>query len=82
MKTIISLVIGGSLILATSVGFAAAKTNLTNNWTCTTNASSASTDAEKAADDKMAKPGSAAKSYKNALQNCRDCTQITCQAKK
>jgi hypothetical protein len=82
MKNIISLLIGGSLILATSVGFAAAKTDVNTNWTCSTNASSAATDAEKAADEKMAKSGSAAKSYKYALQNCRDCTQITCQVKK
>ncbi|MBA3537434.1 MAG: hypothetical protein H0T84_12645 [Tatlockia sp.] len=82
MKNVISLLIGGSLILATSVGFAAEKHHAGNNWTCTTNASSAATDAEKAADKRMEKPGSAAKAYKYALQNCRDCTQITCEVKK
>ena len=50
MKKIISL-ISSSLILATSISFAANKTDMTTQWVCTTNASSASTDAEKAQDD-------------------------------
>lgn len=84
MKKTFSLVVGTGLILAASASFAATKTNLTNNWICTTNASSAATDVDKAADDKMAKTAasaaSAAKAYAYAAQNCRDCTKITCEA--
>ncbi|KTC87697.1 MULTISPECIES: hypothetical protein [Legionella] len=81
MKKTFSLVVGAGLILAASASFAATKTNLTNNWICTTNASSAATDVDKAADDKMAKTAaSAAKAYAYAAQNCRDCTKITCEA--
>jgi len=80
MKTIYSILTGASLIIAASTGFAADKTDLTGKWTCTTNASSASTDTDKAADDKMAKnAGSAADSFAFAAQNCRDCTKITCE---
>ncbi|MBA2711464.1 MAG: hypothetical protein H0U57_12850 [Tatlockia sp.] len=84
MKTIISMLVGGGLILASSVGFAASsanpKTDMQNGWTCTTNASevqnSSSTSSE------HMKPGSLTKMSKHAMQNCRDCTQITCDYKK
>lgn len=82
MNKVLSIILGGSLILTSAVGFAAAKTDMTNNWNCTTNASSGSTDAEKAADDQMSKnTGSASSSFAMAVQNCRDCTKITCTTK-
>ncbi|MBA2656509.1 MAG: hypothetical protein H0U70_05925 [Tatlockia sp.] len=79
MKKIISLVVGTSLALLVSTSFADGKTDLKSKWSCTTNASTASTDADKATDDKMAKNhSSAAKAFALASKNCRDCTQITC----
>lgn len=57
-------------------------TSMDSNWMCTTNASSASTDADKAADDKMAKnEASASSAFNFAASNCRDCTKITCESK-
>lgn len=80
MKKLVSLLIGGSLVLAANAVFANEKTDLTNKWSCTTNASTASTDADKAADDKMAKnQTSAAGAFAMAAENCRDCTKITCE---
>jgi hypothetical protein len=60
-----------------------ANTNGNDNskqWTCETNASSATTDTDKAADKDMgnAKPGKSAFDY--AFKNCRDCTKITCKS--
>ncbi|MBA2655803.1 MAG: hypothetical protein H0U70_02325 [Tatlockia sp.] len=84
MKTIKSLLIASSLILASSA-FAdnMAATDIAANWACTTNASSASTDADKLADEQMAKNyTSASKAFDAAAQNCRDCTKITCESKK
>ena len=73
------VLIGTILMLTASFGFAAAKTEMGNNWVCTTNASSADTDADKAADNQMAnKANSATSSFGFAAQNCRDCTKITC----
>jgi hypothetical protein len=97
MKNIISLLIGSAFLFATSVGFAntdttanttnnntkTTKTSMSGGWSCSTNASSPSSDADKKADDKMAKQAvSASEAYKFAAKNCRDCTQITCQSKK
>ena len=80
MKKMYSLIVGSSLLLAVSVGFAAGKTDMDNKWTCTTNASSSDVDADKAADKQMSDtPASAAKAYAFAAQNCRDCTKITCE---
>lgn len=82
MKKIFSLIIASNLILAASISFAANKTDINTNWVCTTNASSPSTDADKAQDDQMAKTASSAvKAYSMAVQNCRDCTKITCEVK-
>lgn len=48
-------------------------------WICETNASSASTDADKKADDMMSKKAMSGKDAFNfALKHCRDCTKITC----
>ena len=53
---------------------------LNGAWTCTTNASSATSGStEEQADKDMAnnaKPGTDA--FKFAMQNCRDCTKISC----
>lgn len=82
MKKIMPILIGSSLMLASSVGFSATATDMSNNWICTTNASRASTDADKAADNKMAKTvTSASAAYSKAAKNCRDCTKITCEIK-
>lgn len=80
MKKITTLLLSGGLALVMSAGFAGSITDVNSKWTCTTNASSASTDAEKAADDKMSKTvSSATEAYALAVQNCRDCTKITCE---
>ncbi|WP_028389638.1 hypothetical protein [Legionella fairfieldensis] len=85
MKKLLSTMLGTGLIFAASVSFATANTttapatDLSAKWTCTTNASSATTDTDKAADDQMAKMAtSAANAFSAAAQNCRDCTKITC----
>jgi hypothetical protein len=60
---------------------ASSKTDLDTNWSCTTNASSASTDADKAADNRMAnEKAPVKKAFSLAAENCRDCTKITCEA--
>lgn len=81
MNKISTLLIGSSLILATSIGFAATKTDMATNWICTTNASSSDLDTDKDADKKMSSnASSAASAFAFAAQNCRDCTKITCEA--
>ncbi|MFT4058525.1 MAG: hypothetical protein QM652_03150 [Legionella sp.] len=71
-----------SLVLSSSIGFAATQTDMNSKWICTTNASSSDNPSDKSADDKMANTqGSAAQSFSFAAQNCRDCTKITCEAK-
>lgn len=89
MKRISSLIIGTGLTLIAFTTFAddtatttPASTSLTANWSCTTNASSSSVAADKAADDQMAQSTkSAADAFAFATQNCRDCTKITCESK-
>lgn len=80
MKGILSLVLSGLVLVSTS-GFAAdTKTSLDSKWICSTNASSASTDADKATDKQMSDTAkSAADAYAFAAANCRDCTKITCE---
>ncbi len=78
MKKITTILLG--LFLGTSV-FAASSTDMGSKWICTTNASSSDVQADKDADDKMAKQqDSASNAYAFAAQNCRDCTKITCEA--
>jgi len=73
-------IILGFLVLSSSTLFAATATNLTQNWICTTNASSSSVAADKNADKKMADTKSAvSSSFLYAEKNCRDCTKITCE---
>lgn len=82
MKKLTTILVTGGLMVLMSTGFAASATDLSKNWNCTTNASSASTDAGKAADDKLANTvASAASAFSQAAQNCRDCTKITCEVK-
>jgi hypothetical protein len=81
MKGILNLIIGGVFTLAATTSMAATMTSMDANWMCTTNASSATTDADKAADDKMANTASSgADAFAFASKNCRDCTKITCEA--
>lgn len=78
MKKIIFL----GCMLASTLTFAAAATPLDSNWVCTTNASSSSNEADKTADKQMANNArSAADAFGTAVQNCRDCTKITCSTK-
>ena len=81
MKGILSLVLGASLVLAFSTGFAKETTSMDSNWTCSTNASSSSVAADKAADKQMKTAKSASDAFSFASQNCRDCTKITCKSK-
>jgi hypothetical protein len=79
MTKILSVIVA-SVMLSTAAF--AANTNMSNNWTCTTNASSAANDADKAADDQMKNTAKAATdAFSFAADNCRDCTKITCEAK-
>lgn len=81
MKRISSLLIGTGFALMASMSFATTMTSLDSNWTCKTNSSSSSVDADKAADKDMTKTArSAADAYAFAAKNCRDCTKITCSA--
>jgi hypothetical protein len=78
------LVIAGTCLMAlSSFTFAAdavVASDLSKNWTCTTNASSSDVAADKTADEQMAKDKIAAdKAFAFAAQNCRDCTKITCE---
>lgn len=81
MKGILTFVIGCFFIFSASISMAAdSKTAMDGQWLCTTNASSASNDADKDADKKMANnQDSAAAAFAFAAQNCRDCTKITCE---
>jgi hypothetical protein len=82
MKKITTILITSSLTVLMSTGFAASATDLSKSWNCTTNASSANTDSDKIADDKLANTNtSAASAFSLASQNCRDCTKITCEVK-
>ena len=81
MKGMKQLMVAGFFILATTTSMADTKTAMDANWICTTNASTSTVEADKAADDKMAKSAtSAADAYAFAATNCRDCTKITCEA--
>jgi hypothetical protein len=83
MKGISHLMMAGLLVLVTTASMAGTKTSMGSHWICTTNASSATTDAEKKSDDKMAKHATSASSAFNAAsKNCRDCTKIECEVKK
>lgn len=76
-----TLIAGSFLMALSSLSFAVTSTDLTQNWTCTTNASSSDVAADKTADDKMASDkGGVDKAFSFASQNCRDCTKITCEA--
>ncbi|MFC3909530.1 hypothetical protein ACFORL_10660 [Legionella dresdenensis] len=67
-------------VLGSSAVFAASTTDMSKNWTCTTNASSSEVASDKAADDQMANArGTASSSFDMAAKNCRDCTKITCE---
>lgn len=84
MKMFISLVLGAALSLVTLGGFAADEVMHSSaaNWMCTTNASAAETEKDKAADERMAdktKLQTSADAFRMAEQNCRDCTKITCE---
>ena len=77
----ISLLLATGLIFAASTSIAVTVTSLDKNWTCSTNASSSSLSADKAADKDMSEtPRSAYEAYSMASKNCRDCTKITCEA--
>ncbi len=88
----ISLLIGTSLILLASTAMAGTTlssttdsktTSLDSNWTCTTNASSSSVEADTAADKQMSETAkSATDAFAFASTNCRDCTKITCEVSK
>lgn len=81
MKGILTLLLSGGLILASSVGFSAT-TDITTGWICTTNASTSSVDTDIAADKQMSETAkSAADAFAFASANCRDCTKITCEVK-
>jgi arginyl-tRNA--protein-N-Asp/Glu arginylyltransferase len=87
MNILSTVMLGGALTLVSFAGFAADSvkhTSMTENWMCTTNASSASNDKDKAADDRLAdktKLQSGDAAFKMAAENCRDCTKITCEQK-
>lgn len=86
MKTV-KIILSGCLIALCSFSFAAGddkakvvKTDLSKNWTCTTNASSSDKESDKKADENLAKnKGSIKKSFSAAEKNCRDCTKISCE---
>jgi len=84
MKRIFFFLASSLFISFASICIAAnEKTTMDEQWQCTTNASSASTDVDKEADKKMANnQNSAEESFKFAAQNCRDCTKITCEFQK
>ncbi|KTD24943.1 Uncharacterised protein [Legionella lansingensis] len=85
MKGALKLVLGGIWLAATASGFATttttpSATDLSKNWTCTTNASSSSVASEQEADKKMSETkASANDAFALATANCRDCTKITCE---
>ncbi|HAT2159625.1 TPA: hypothetical protein F8R78_07730 [Legionella pneumophila] len=83
MKNSLLSLIGSGLILASATSFADTKTDMKNNWICTTNASTSEVASEMAADKQMSTTSmSAAKAYAFAVENCRDCTKITCEMQK
>lgn len=76
----LKITLAAFFIAASQISFAAGQTDLTKNWTCTTNASSSSVAAEKAADNKMAdNKTSIQNAFGLAASNCRDCNKITCE---
>jgi hypothetical protein len=83
MNKIMTIVGGSCLLLTLSTSFAdTTPTDLNQNWTCTTNASTASTNAGSAADNNLANTVTSAQAaFTQASQNCRDCTKITCEVK-
>ncbi|KTD00625.1 hypothetical protein [Legionella feeleii] len=54
MNSLFKIMLGGFLAVASTCLVAGSTTDMSKDWTCTTNASSATTDADKAADDKLA----------------------------
>lgn len=85
MKGMIKLVLISSIFsLAAQTTIATNDTNMMNKsshklWTCQTNASSSSNQKDTNADHAMSKTAkSAKKQFSFALENCRDCTEITC----
>ena len=83
MKGMLPIILGASLVLAFSNGFAkeTTPTSMDTKWTCTTNASGSSVKADKEADKQMKTSKSASDAFSFAAQNCRNCTKITCKAK-
>ncbi len=80
MNRISSLLLGTGFVLIAATGFAGT-TSLDGHWTCTTNASSSSVDADKNADNEMSeKAKSASDAFAFASKHCRDCTKITCES--
>jgi hypothetical protein len=80
MKNTLLSLIGSGLILLSASTFAASKTEMNDKWMCTTNASTSEVASEIAADKQMSTTSmSAAKAYLFAVENCRDCTKITCE---
>ncbi|MFA5959909.1 MAG: hypothetical protein WC785_05285 [Tatlockia sp.] len=80
MKVITNIIVASFFVISASTSMATTKTDLRSHWICTTNASNSSVDADKAADDKMAKTTrSVANALAFASANCRDCTKITCE---
>ncbi|STX39842.1 hypothetical protein [Legionella feeleii] len=72
------LIMGSVLIIASAT--AASATDMSKNWACSTNASAATTEAEKSAEVKSDNAASSALgAFSAAAQNCRDCTKITCE---
>ncbi|KTD45617.1 hypothetical protein Lrub_2414 [Legionella rubrilucens] len=84
MKGITHYLMAGSLILASTLGFANtnSKTSMDSNWVCSTNASSSNVETDKSADNEMSNTAkSAADAFSFAAKNCRDCTEINCEVK-
>ncbi len=82
MKGILTAIMAGSLVFAASTATAMSdtKTAMDSHWICTTNASSSSLEADKAADNQMANSAkSSTDAFAFASANCRDCTKITCE---
>lgn len=80
MKNIFLSLIGSSFILVSASSFALTKTDMDSKWICTTNASTSEVASEIEADKHMSMTASSAtKAYSAAVENCRDCTKITCE---
>lgn len=83
MKHILMSLIGSSLILVSASGFAVGKTDMEAKWVCATNASTSDVTSDVAADKLMSTHATTAKkAYEMAVENCRDCTKITCEVQK